>query len=158
MLPQPIGILLVKKQIEELLERGPLGLPLYCRELQYFLQKKPIGSLRFCVDYHALNKLTIKDLYQLACHQDFLGQIGSSKYFTSINLRSGYWQCCISYEDNLKTAFFMNCDLYKWVLIPMGLTNAPATFMLTMNYLFSDMLDSCVAVFLDNILVYLHTV
>ena len=84
--------------------------------------------------------------------------MGSAKYFTSINLRSGYWQCHIADEDIPKTAFLMRYGLYKWVVMPMGLTNAPATFMQTMNNLFLDMLDSGVAVFLDNILVYLGMV
>ena len=84
--------------------------------------------------------------------------MGSAKYFTSINLRSGYWQCRIADEDIPKTAFLMRYGLYEWVVMPMGLTNAPATFMQTMNNLFSDMLDSGVAVFLDNILVYLGMV
>ena len=81
--------------------------------------------------------------------------MGSVKYFTSIDLCSGYWQCHIADEDIPKTTFLMRYGLYKWVVMPMGLTNAPATFMQTMNNLFSDMLDSGMAVFLDDILVYL---
>ena len=84
--------------------------------------------------------------------------MGSAKYFTSIDLRSGYWQCCIADEDIPKTTFLMRYGLYKWVVMPMRLTNAPATFMQTMNNLFLDMLDSGVAVFLDDILVYLGMV
>ena len=80
--------------------------------------------------------------------------MGSAKYFTSIDLCSGYWQCHIADEDIPKTTFLMRYGLYKWVIMPMGLTNAPAMFMQTMNNLFLDMLDSGVAVFLDNILVY----
>ena len=81
----------------------------------------------------------------------------SSKYFTSIGLFSGYWQCDIADEYILKT-FLMRYGLYKWVVMPMGLTNAPDTFMCIMNNLFSDILDSGVAAFLDDILVYLHMV
>ena len=84
--------------------------------------------------------------------------MGSAQYFTSIDLRSGYWQCHISDEDIPKTAFLMRYGLYEWVVMPMGLTNAPATFMRTMNNLFSDMLDSGVVVFLDDILVYSGTI
>ena len=84
--------------------------------------------------------------------------MGSAQYFTSIDLRSGYWQCRIADEDIPKTAFLTRYGLYEWVVMPMGLTNAPATFMRTMNNLFSDMLDSGVAVFLDDILVYSGTI
>ena len=84
--------------------------------------------------------------------------MGSAQYFTSIDLRSGYWQCRIADEDIPKTAFLTRYGLYEWVVMPMGLTNAPATFMRTMNNLFSDMLDSGMAVFLDDILVYSGTI
>ena len=84
--------------------------------------------------------------------------MGSAKYFTSINLRSRYWQCHIADEDIPKTAFLTRYGLYKWVVMPMGLTNAPATFMRTMNNLFLGMLDYGMAVFLDDILVYSGTV
>ena len=84
--------------------------------------------------------------------------MGSAKYFTSIDLRSGYWQYHIADEDIPKTAFLTRYGLYEWVVMPMGLTNAPATFMRTMKNLFSDMLDSGMAVFLDDIVVYLGMV
>ena len=80
--------------------------------------------------------------------------MGSAKYFTSIDLHSGYWQCHIADEDILKTAFLTRCGLYEWVVMPMGLLNAPAMFIQTMNNLLSDMLDFGVAVFLDDILLY----
>ena len=75
--------------------------------------------------------------------------MGSAKFFTSIDICSEHWQCHIADEDILKTAFFARYSLHKWVIMPMGLTNTPTTFMRTMNNLFSDMLDSRMAVFLD---------
>ena len=86
-----------------------------------------------------------------------MDQLGRAKYFTSLDLRSGYWQCRIAEEDVPKTAFLMRYGLYKWVVMPMGLTNAPATFMRTMNNLFRDMLDKGVVVFLDDVLIYSDT-
>ena len=84
--------------------------------------------------------------------------MGNAKYFTSIDLYRGCWKCCIADEDILKTDFLMRYGLYKWVVIPMGLMNTPATFMQTMNNLFSEMLDSGMVVFLDDILVYSYMV
>ena len=78
----------------------------------------------------------------------------SVKYFTSIDPCSRYWQCHIAGEDILKTTFLQSHDLYKWVAMSMALMNAPIKFMSTINNLFSDMLDSGIMVFLDNILVY----
>ena len=84
--------------------------------------------------------------------------MGSAKYFASIDLYGGYWQCCIDNEDIPKTAFLIRYSLYKYVIMLMGLTSTPALFMQTMNNLFSNMLDCGMAVFLDDILVYLNTV
>ena len=80
--------------------------------------------------------------------------MGNAKYFTSINLCSGYWQYCIADEDIPKTALLTRYGLCGWGIIPMGPTNAPAIFMQTMNNLFSNMLDFGMAVFLDDILVF----
>ena len=82
----------------------------------------------------------------------------SVKNFVSINLHNGYWQYCIADEDILKTTFLMRYNLYEWVVMPMGLTNAPAIFMQTMNNLFSDMLNFGMAVFLDDVLMHSHMV
>ena len=82
----------------------------------------------------------------------------SAKYFTSIDLHSGYCKCRIDDKGIPKTTFFTRYNLYEWVVMPMGLMNAPATFMQTVKNLFSNLLDSGMAVFLDNIFMYLHMV
>ena len=79
--------------------------------------------------------------------------MGTAKFFVSINLSSRYWQCCIANKDILKTTFFMMYNLYKWVIMTMGLMNASIMFMQTMNNLFFDMLDFIIAVFLYDILI-----
>ena len=80
--------------------------------------------------------------------------MGSAKYFTSISIHSGYWKYCIFDKNILKSIFLTRCSLYEWVIMPIGLTNTPAPFLHTMNNLFSDILDSSIAVFLDSNLVY----
>ena len=82
----------------------------------------------------------------------------SVKYFTSIALHSKYSQCHTTDEDIPKITFLMRYSLYQWVVVPIGLTNIPDTFMCTMNYLFSNMVDCRIAVFLNNILVYSYAV
>ena len=86
-----------------------------------------------------------------------MDRLGGAKYFTSLDLRSGYWQCRVAEDSVAKTAFHTCYGLYEWTVLPMGLTNAPATFMRAMNNLFTDLLDRGVIVFLDDILVYSHT-
>ena len=87
-----------------------------------------------------------------------MDQLGSGKFFTSLDLSRGYWQCHKAKEDIPKTAFLTQYRLCKWVVILMGLTNAPAMFMQTMNNLFMDLLDKAVVVFLDDILIYSTTI
>ena len=82
----------------------------------------------------------------------------SAKYFTSINFYSRTWQYHIAHEDIPKTLFLMRYGLRKWVVMPMGPTRAPTTFMNTMNNLSSNTLDCGVVVFLDNILAYAYMV
>ena len=84
--------------------------------------------------------------------------MGSAKCYISIDLYSGCQQCHVADKDIPKIAFLTSYGLYKWVVMPMGLMNAPATFMCTMNNLFSKRLDSGVVVFLDDILLYSYTV
>ena len=146
--------LLIKEQIKELLDGGairpsssPWGSPV-------LFVKKPDGSLRFCVDYRALNSLTVKDRYPLPRGEELLDQLGGSRYFSSLDLRSGYWQCKVAEQDIEKTAFLTRYGQFEWIVMPFGLCNAPATFMRTMNNLFVDLLDKGVIVFLDDILIY----
>ena len=106
------------------------------------------------MNYRALNKITVKDLYPLPCHENLMDRLGNAKFFTTLDLHSGYCQCRIAEEDVPKTAFLTWYRLYKWVLMPMGLTNAPAMFMRMMNNLFEGMLDQEVVVFLDDVLIY----
>lgn len=144
----------LKKQLDELLEvgfsrpsRSSYGAPVL------FVKKKD-RSFKMCIDYHALNKVTIKNKYPLPNLRELFDQLGKAKYFTKIDLRSGYYQIRIADQDVEKTACRTRYGSYEWLVMTFGLTNAPATFSTLMNHIFQKYLDVFVVVYLDDILVF----
>ncbi|CAI7748474.1 unnamed protein product [Closterium sp. NIES-53] len=128
----------LKKQLEELLAKEfiqPSSSPYASPVL--FVRKKD-GSLRMCVDYHGLNKITMKNWYPLPRIDELFEQVGEARYFSKLDLRSGYHQVRIQ-------------------MLPFGLTNAPATFQGMMQSIFSDFIDKFLVIFIDDLLVYSRT-
>ena len=147
----------LRTQLQQLLKDGkispstsPYGAPVL------FVKKKD-GSLRMCIDYRALNSQTVKNRYALPRIDELFDRLHGAKVFSKIDLTSGYWQIAIAAEDRPKTAFRTRYGHYEFNVMPFGLTNAPATFQTLMNDIFRDMLDICVIVYMDDILVYSKT-
>ncbi|KAG8472900.1 hypothetical protein CXB51_034785 [Gossypium anomalum] len=144
----------LKTQLQELMDRGfarpsssPWGAPVL------FVKKKD-GTMRLCIDYRQLNKVTIKNKYPLPRIDDLFDQLKGASVFSKIDLRSGYYQLRVRDSDIPKTAFRTRYGHYEFLVIPFGLTNAPAVFMDLMNRIFRPYLDRFVVVFIDDILVY----
>jgi len=116
--------------------------------------KKKDGTLRLCIDYCQLNKVTVKNRYPLPRIDDLFDQLKGAKVFSKIDLRSGYYQMQIKGQDVPKIAFRTRYGHFEFLVLPFGLTNAPTLFMDLMNRVFQPYLDKFVVVFIDDILVY----
>ena len=119
-----------------------------------FIKKKD-GHLQLCVDYHGLNWITKKDHYPLPLLSDLLDALKKAHMFTKIDLHHAYHLVQITEGEEWKTTFYTHYGSFEWPVMPFGLTNAPATFQRFINDIFSDLLDVCVIIYLDNILIYL---
>src|SRR5438128_4769594 len=100
--------------------------------------KKKDDSLRMCIDYRSLNEVTIKNKYPLPRIDDLFDQLKGARFFSNINLRSGYYQVKIRPQDATKTAFVSRYGLYEFLAMSFGLKNAPAYFMNLMNKKFME--------------------
>jgi hypothetical protein len=147
----------LRKQLGEMLESGiivpaksPYGAPV-------LFQKKADGSLRMCCDYRALNKITVKNSYPIPLVADCFDRLSRARYYTKIDLRSGYWQVRIKEGDEAKTTVVTRYGAFEFKVMPFGLTNAPATFCTMMNQVLHGFLDDFVVVYLDDIVIYSET-
>ncbi|GJT72408.1 hypothetical protein Tco_1031694 [Tanacetum coccineum] len=144
-------------QLQELQDKGfirpshfPWGAPVL------FVKKKD-GLLRMCIDYRELNKLTVKNRYPLPRINDLFDQLQGSRYFSKIDLWSGYHQLRMHEDDIPKMAFRTRYGHFEFTVMPFGLTNAPVVFMDLMNRVCKPYLDKFVIVFIDDILIYSKT-
>ncbi|XP_016684229.2 uncharacterized protein [Gossypium hirsutum] len=147
----------LRKQLRELLDVGfikpskaPFGAPV-------LFQRKHGGSLRLCIDYRALNKITVKNRYPIFLIADLFDQLGSARWFTKLNLRSRYYQVRAAEGDEPKITCVTRYGSFEFLVMPFGLTNASATFCTLMNKVLQPFLDRFVVVYLDDIMAYSKT-
>jgi len=130
--------------------QSPCGAPIV-------FTKKKDGTLRLCVDYRVLNKLTVKNRYPLPLIGELLERISTAKYFTKFDVRDGYNRLRMAPGEEWKTAFRCRYGLFEYTVMPFGLCNAPGTFQHYMNDTFREFLDEFLVVYLDDLLIYSNT-
>jgi hypothetical protein len=150
----PVELRELKEQLQDLLDKGfirpsasPWGAPV-------LFVKKNDGSMRLCIDYREINKVTIKNKYPLPRIDDLFDQLQGAQVFSKIDLYSAYNQLKINEVDISKTAFRTRYRHYVFLVMSFGLINAPAAFMDLINRVFNNFIDKFVMVFLDDILIY----
>ena len=147
----------VRKHIQELLAKGII-IPSYSAyAAPIVVVRKKSGAVRLTVDYRRLNQKTVKDAYPIPRIEESFHALAGAKYFSSLDLASGYHQIAMHPGDQRKTAFTSSFGLFEYTRMPMGLSGAPAMFQRLMDGIMSDSLFNYILVYLDDLLIYSKT-
>lgn len=150
--------IIVREKTKELLDAGIIRPSNSNYSSPVILIKKRTGGYRLCVDYRALNKLTIKDRYPLVHIEDQISRLHGSVYYVSLDMAQGYHQIPVSESSIPKTAFVTPDGQYEYLRIPFGCSNAPAAFSRLINQVLGDLRHTKVLVYLDDILIPSKTI
>ena len=144
-----------QSQVKEMLRDGVIRSSISPWASPVVMVKKKGGSMRFCVDFRKVNGATIKDAHPLPRIDDALESLHGDKFFSTLNLKSGYWQIPIREQDKEKTASHTcSRQLYKFNQLPFGLCNAPATFSRLMDHALDGLAWNICLYYLDDIIVF----
>lgn len=147
----------VDKQVDSMLEQGIIRPSRSPWASPIVAVPKKDGGTRLCVDYRQLNAVTLKDAYPLPHIADTLEALSGAKYFSTMDLSSGYWQVGVHPDDQHKTAFTSHRGLFEFRVLPFGLCNAPATFERLMEFVLAGLIGTSCLVYLDDIVVFSRT-
>ena len=150
----PVELQELRVQLQELLDKGFIRPSTSPWGALVLFAKKKDKTLRLCIDYRQLNRVTIKNRYPLLRIDDLFDQLRGARVYSKIDLRTGYHQLRFRDTDIPKTAFRTRYGHFEFTVMPFGLMNAPAAFMDLMHRIFQPYLDQFIVVFVDDILIY----
>lgn len=145
---------IINEQVQEMLKNHVIRPSASPWASPVVIIKKKDGSPRFCVDYRRLNLITERDVYPLPRVDDIIDRLAGAQFFSTLDLKAGYWQLSSAEEDKKKTAFVTTEGLFEFNLLPFGLSNAPATLQRTINSILGSLRWDIALVYLDDIIVY----
>ena len=147
----------IADHVKEMMDKGIIRPSSSPWAFPVVLAKKKNGDWRFCVDYRALNDVTVSDSYPLPRLDDVIERLAGARYFSSLDMAGGFWQIPIREKDKEKTAFVTPEGLYEFNRMPFGLKNAPPGFQRLMNRLFGHLMWQYCLVYIDDLLVFSKT-
>lgn len=144
----------IDKQVKEMLEANVIRPSTSAWAAPVVLVAKKNGTMRFCVDYRQLNSVTVRDNFPLPRIDDTLDALVHTEYFTTLDLKSGYWQIEMHPTSREKTAFITHDGLYEWNVLPFGLSNSPSSFQRLMSHILRGLTWRTCLLYLDDIIIY----
>ncbi|KAF4478229.1 Transposon Tf2-6 polyprotein [Colletotrichum fructicola Nara gc5] len=147
-------LLVLRKTLRDLLDKGFIRASSSEASAPVLFVRKPGGGIRFCVDYRALNELTKRDRYPLPLIRETLRTISAARWFTKLDVVAAFHKIRIAEGEEHKTAFRTRYGLFEWLVVPFGLTGAPATFQRYINGVLREYLDDFATAYMDDVLIY----
>ena len=148
----------IEKQVKKVLDLGVIEPSAAEWSVPVVVVPKPGGQIRFCVDYRRLNERAVKDVYPIPRMDDCLESLGDATVFSTLGCNAGYWQIRVAAEDRDKTMFTSHTGLFRYLRLPSGLVNAPASFQRALDIILSGLLWKTGPVYLDDVLVFSRSV